>query len=97
MKIVCREQSGFEQQRVFHISLDDSPVLVPVLKLLLRRAHSQTHTFLASQYTAEYQMVQCFPYGRDTYLAHVRIQHCLLQQHPGRRNKVVIQTCHYTV
>lgn len=32
---------------------------------LQTRAHSLK--VLASQYTAQYQMVQCFPYGRDTH------------------------------
>lgn len=59
------------------------------------KAHSNDGR--ASQSTALCQMVQCFPYGADTLEAHVRIQHCLLQQHPGPRNKVVIQASHYSV
>lgn len=47
-------------------------VIVHMLKSQLKRVHCRqepTHrnTALASQYTADYQMVQCFPYGQDTH------------------------------
>lgn len=47
-------------------------LMVHVLKSPLRRAHcsrepTHTQTALASQDTAQYQMVQCFPYGIDKH------------------------------